>query len=72
MAKNSIVTVNGDLRTLRRVLKVAMDWDRLSRDAPAIHELPQPKGRDRVLSFKEEALYLAHASSKPSCGTLRS
>ena len=61
VAKNSIVTVNGDLRTLRRVLKVAVDWGRF-KHAPAIHELPQPKGRDRVLSFKEEALYLAHAS----------
>ena len=61
VAKNSIVTVNGDLRTLRRVLKVAVDWGRLDH-ASAIHELPQPKGRDRVLSFKEEALYLANAS----------
>jgi len=26
VAKNSIVTVNGDLRTLRRVLKVAVEW----------------------------------------------
>jgi len=62
VAKNSIVTVNGDLRTLRRILKVAMDWGRLDH-APAIHELPQPKGRDRVLSFKEDALYLAQASA---------
>lgn len=62
MAKNSIVTVNGDLRTLRRILKIAADWGRLDY-APAIHELPQPKGRDRVVSFKEEALYLARASS---------
>jgi len=61
VAKNSIVTVNGDLRTLRRTLKVAVDWGRLDH-APMIHELPQPKGRDRVLSFKEEALYLAKAS----------
>jgi integrase len=61
VAKNSIVTVNGDLRTLRRILKVAADWGRVTH-APNIHELPQPKGRDRVLSFKEEALYLAHAS----------
>jgi integrase len=43
-------------------LKVAVDWGRLTH-APAIHELPQPKGRDRVLSFKEEALYLARASN---------
>jgi len=62
VAKNSIVTVNGDLRTLRRILKIAVDWGRLDH-AAAIHELPQPKGRDRVLSFKEEALYLAHASA---------
>jgi integrase len=61
VAKNSIVTVNGDLRTLRRVLKVAVDWGRLDH-TPAIHELPQPKGRERVVSFKEEAVYLAHAS----------
>jgi len=62
VAKNSIVTVNGDLRTLRRILKIAVDWGRLDH-APAIHELPQPKGRERVLSFKEEALYLAKGSA---------
>src|SRR5271157_5545045 len=61
VAKNSVVTVNGDLRTLRRVLHLAVEWGRLDH-APAVHELPQPKGRDRVLSFKEEALYLAKAS----------
>jgi integrase len=61
VAKNSVVTVNGDLRTLRRVLKIAADWGRLEH-APAVHELPQPKGRDHVVSFSEEARYLAHAS----------
>ncbi len=61
VAENSIVTVNGDLRTLRRILKVAVEWGKLVH-APAVHELPQPKGRDRVLSFREEALYLAKAS----------
>src|SRR6266496_5680186 len=29
VATNSIVTVNGDLRTLRRTLKIAVDWGRL-------------------------------------------
>ncbi len=61
MAGNSIVTVNGDLRTLRRVLHLAVEWGRLEH-APAVHELPQPKGRSRVLSFTEEARYLAKAS----------
>ena len=59
--ENSVVTVNGDLRTLRRILHLAVEWGRLDR-APAIHELPQAKGRDRVVSFKEEAEYLAKAS----------
>jgi len=59
--KNSVITVNGDLRTLRRLLHLAEEWGKLDR-APAIHELPQPKGRERVLSFAEEALYLAKAS----------
>lgn len=62
VAKNSVVTINGDLRTLRRILKVAVDWGRLPH-SPAVHELPQPKGRDRVLDFKEEALYLANGSA---------
>lgn len=61
VAGNSIVTLNGDLRTLRRVLHLAAEWGRLDR-SPAVHELPQPQGRTRVLSFTEEARYLAHAS----------
>ena len=59
--ENSVVTVNGDLRTLRRILHLAVEWGRLEH-TPTIHELPQPKGRDRVLSFAEEAKYLAKAS----------
>lgn len=59
--KNSVVTVNGDLRTLRRIFSLAVEWGKLDR-APVIHELPQPKGRDRVVSFEEEARYLAKAS----------
>ena len=59
--ENAVVTVNGDLRTLRRVLHLAVEWGRLDR-VPTIHELPQSKGRDRVLSFAEEAKYLAKAS----------
>jgi len=61
VAENSIVTINGDLRTLRRILKVAVDWGKLEH-APSIHELPQAEGRDRVVAFKEEAQYLSSAS----------
>lgn len=59
--KNSVVTVNGDLRTLRRMFSLAVEWGKLER-APIIHELTQPTGRDRVLSFEEEARYLAKAT----------
>jgi integrase len=62
VAENSVVTVNGDLRTLRRIMHLAVEWGRLL-NAPAIHELPQPKGRERVVSFEEEPLYLAKASA---------
>jgi integrase len=62
VAENSVVTVNGDIRTLRRILNVAMEWGRIHH-APVIHELPQPKGRERVLNFEEEPLYLAKASN---------
>jgi integrase len=61
VAKNCVVTVNGDLRTLRRLLNLAAEWGRIDR-APVIHELPQAEGRDRVVSFAEEARYLAAAS----------
>ncbi len=59
--ENSVVTVNGDLRTLRRILHLAVEWGRLDH-VPTIHEMPQSKGRDRALSFAEEAKYLAKAS----------
>jgi integrase len=61
VAANSVVTVNADMRTLRRIFSLGVEWGKLDR-APVIHELTQPKGRDRVVSFAEEALYLAKAS----------
>ena len=61
----SLLTVNGDLRTLRRMLNLAQEWG-LIPQSPTIHELPGGKGRERVISFAEEALYLAAAS-----GTVR-
>jgi integrase len=62
---NSVLTVNGELRTLRRMLNLAQEWGLISQ-TPNIHELPGGKGRDRVLSFVEEAFYLAAA-----CRTVR-
>jgi integrase len=58
---NSVLTVNGELRTIRRMLNLAQEWGLVSQ-APTIHELPGAKGRDRVISFAEESQYLRAAS----------
>lgn len=57
----SILTVNGEMRTLRRMLRLAHEWG-LIPQAPTVHELPGGKSRDRVVSFAEELRYLAQAS----------
>ncbi len=61
IAKNSLTTVNCDVRTLRAVLNLAEEWGRIDK-APTLHENGDAKGRDRVLGFEEEQLYLAKAS----------
>jgi hypothetical protein len=64
-SKESLLTVNGHLRTLRRMMNLAQEWG-LTSQSPMIHELPGGKGRERVISFTEEAQYLSAAS-----GTVR-
>jgi integrase len=60
-AEESVLTVNGELRTLRRMVRLAHEWG-LIPHAPIIHELPGGKGRERVISFAEELLYLSRAT----------
>jgi len=62
---NSLAAINAEMRTLRRLFNLAEEWGIIAK-APAIHELPGQKGRERVISFEEEAAYLHRAS-----GTLR-
>lgn len=57
---DSVLTVNGELRTIRRLLNLAEEWSVVTK-APTIHELPGGKGRDRVITFVEEAKYLSAA-----------
>lgn len=59
---NSVATINAEIRTIRRLLNLAEEWGELDK-APACHELPGQEGRDRVLSFTEEAEYLKHATA---------
>jgi len=58
----SLSAINGELRTLRRLLNLAAEWKVVDR-APVVHELPGEARRERVVSFREEARYLEAASA---------
>jgi integrase len=58
----SIQRINGELRTLRRIVNLAHEWGIIA-NSPSIHELPGAKGRDYVVGFEDEAKYLNRASA---------
>ena len=43
-ADDSVLTINGELRTLRRMMRLAYEWG-LTPHVSTIHELPGGKGR---------------------------
>jgi integrase len=53
-----VATINRDLETLRRLLRLAQEHERVS-VIPRISRLPGEEARDRVVSHLEEASYLA-------------
>ena len=55
-----VSSVNGGLRTLRRALRLAVEWDVIQR-LPKVKFLAGERRRERVITSKEEALYLAAA-----------
>jgi integrase len=55
-----VSTVNASLRVLRRVLRIASERGMLS-TVPRIKMLPGERHRERVVSFDEDARYLAAA-----------
>lgn len=58
----SISSVNADLRTLRRIFRIASEWGLVTR-TPLIRELPGQKIRERVIGHEEEFRYLNAASA---------
>src|SRR5271165_2176176 len=56
-----ISSVNSCLRALRRVLRLAVEWGALEA-SPKVKFLSGEHRRERVITAKEEALYLAAAS----------
>jgi integrase len=57
-----VSAINGDLRTLRRLLRLAFEWELIPKP-PVVHALPGEQTRDRVISFEEEQRYLAAAGA---------
>jgi integrase len=55
-----ISSVNSSLQVLRRMLRLALEWDVIER-APKIKLLPGERHRERVVTPEEEARYLAAA-----------
>jgi integrase len=55
-----VSSVNSSLRVLRRILRIASEWGALGA-VPKIKMLPGEQHRERVVSFEEEARYLAAA-----------
>lgn len=57
-----VSAINGDLRTLRRLLRLAFEWELIPKP-PVVHALRGERTRDRVISFEEEQKYLAAAGA---------
>jgi len=55
-----ISTINANLRVVRRVLRMAVEWGILEA-APRVKMLPGERHRERVVSPEDEALYLSVA-----------
>ena len=69
----AVSTVNGNLRVLRRILGLAVEWGALE-SLPKIKRLPGERHREHVIGPDEEARYLAAAPIswrpwQPCCST---
>jgi integrase len=58
----AISTVNASIRVLRRVLKIAVEWEVIDR-MPKIKIRPGENHRDHVVTKEEEIAYLAAAET---------
>lgn len=63
---NTLVSINTELRTLRRAFNLAAERAVIDK-APVIHVLYGEEGRDRVITHAEEARYLAEAPPTLYC-----
>jgi integrase len=57
-----VASINRELQVLRRIFALALEWGRLEKALPKVRMLSGERHRERVLSDKEEAIYLANAN----------
>jgi integrase len=55
-------TINRDLATLRRMFKLAMEWEHVSKLLAKVRLLPGENRRERVITPEEEVVYLGAAA----------
>lgn len=54
-------TIHRELATLRRMFKLAVEWNKVSVILPKVRLLPGENRRERVISQQEERAYLENA-----------
>ena len=60
----AVASINRQLEVLRRLLKLAVEWEKVEKVLPKVEMLNGEKHRERVLSFDEDQRYLAAASAQ--------
>jgi integrase len=58
-AKMAVATINRDLATLRRMLRLGQEWGKVHTVLPRVRLLPGENQRERVLSGEEEESYFS-------------
>lgn len=53
--------MNRKLAVLRRMFKLAMEWEKVEKVLPIVRMLPGEKRRERLLTGEEQSAYLAAA-----------
>lgn len=61
--KLQVASINRELQVLRRMFRLAQDWNKVGKAMPIVKMLPGENHRDRVLTPDEERVYLAAACS---------
>ncbi len=56
-----ITSINRELATVRRILKLALEWNRVAQAPPKVRLLAGENRRERVISRDEESAYLSSA-----------